>query len=462
MAKNKTVYVCSNCGADSPKWQGRCPSCGEWNTFVEEVVPQTSSSSSRHLSFSPEQKNRISLQTLRDIQAEDEPRIDMLDAELNRVLGGGLVKGSLVLIGGEPGIGKSTLILQLCNKIASLGVDSKVLYVSGEESAEQVKLRADRLGINSDNIMFLGETDIDVIDSEITSMNPKLVVIDSIQTMYSSEITSAPGTVSQVREITARIMRVCKQNQITTIIIGHVTKDGNIAGPRVLEHMVDTVLYIEGERYFSYRIVRSVKNRFGSTNEVGMFEMQNEGMIEVTNPSSILISEGSEKYSGSVIICTIEGTRPLLVEVQALTTMSVYGIPKRTANGVDFNKLALLIAVLEKRANLSLGNQDVYLNVVSGMRINEPAADLGIALVVASSFKNISIPKDIAVIGEVGLTGEIRSVNLIDKRLKEVERLGFSKCLIPENNKKILKDKYNLDIIGVRNINDALRAVGIK
>lgn len=257
-------------------------------------------------------------------------------------------------------------------------------------------------------------------------------------------------------------MRVCKQNKITTIIIGHVTKDGNIAGPRVLEHMVDTVLYIEGERYFSYRMVRSVKNRFGSTNEIGMFEMQNEGMCEVTNPSSILITEGNDKYSGAVIICTIEGTRPLLVEVQALTTMSVYGIPKRTANGVDFNRLALLIAVLEKRSNLSLGNQDVYLNVVSGMRIAEPAVDLGVALVVASSFKNVSIPKDIAVIGEVGLTGEVRRVNLIEKRLKEVERLGFKKCIIPENNKKLLKDKYNLDIIGVKDVNDALRAVSIK
>ena len=425
MAKAKTIFVCSSCGYESPKWLGKCPACNEWNTFYEEKEQKVVGTDGK-------QKTAAKPTLLKNVEGKEALRVHTGYQELDRVLGGGLVKGSLVLVGGEPGIGKSTLILQLCNKIASLGEDSKVLYVSGEESAEQVKLRADRLGINSDNIMFLGETDIDAVDSEITSMNPKLVVIDSIQTMYSSEITSAPGTVSQVREITARIMRVCKQNQITTIIIGHVTKDGNIAGPRVLEHMVDTVLYIEGERYFSYRIVRSVKNRFGSTNEIGMFEMQNEGMIEVTNPSSILISEGSDKYSGSVIICTIEGTRPLLVEVQALTTMSVYGIPKRTAN------------------------------VVSGMRINEPAADLGIALVVASSFKNISIPKDIAVIGEVGLTGEIRSVNLIDKRLKEVERLGFTKCLIPENNKKLLKDKYKLDIIGVRNINDALRAVEIK
>ena len=452
MAKVKTIFVCSSCGYESPKWLGKCPACNEWNTFYEEKEQNI-------ITGDRKRKEAAKPRKLNSVEGKAELRIPTGYEELDRVLGGGLVKGSLVLVGGEPGIGKSTLILQLCNKLST---DGKVLYVSGEESAEQVKLRADRLSISSENIMFLGETDIDSIDNEITSMKPKLVIIDSIQTMYSNDITSAPGTVSQVREITSRIMRVCKQNQITTIIIGHVTKDGNIAGPRVLEHMVDTVLYIEGERYFSYRIVRTVKNRFGSTNEVGMFEMRNEGMCEVTNPSSILISEGSDKYSGSVIVCTIEGTRPLLVEIQALTTMSVYGMPKRTASGVDFNKLSLIIAVLEKRSNLSLGNQDVYLNVVSGMRITEPAIDLGIALVVASSFKNVSIPKDIAVIGELGLTGEIRSVNLIEKRLKEIERLGFKKCIIPENNRKLLKDNYNLDIIGIRNINDALRAVGIK
>lgn len=452
MAKVKTIFVCSSCGYESPKWLGKCPACNEWNTFYEEKEQKS-------ITQDGKTKEASKPRSLNTVEGKEAIRIETGYTELDRVLGGGLVKGSLVLVGGEPGIGKSTLILQLCNKLSN---DGKVLYVSGEESAEQVKLRSDRLSISSDNIMFLGETDIDNIENEITSMNPKLVVIDSIQTMYSSEITSAPGTVSQVREITSRIMRVCKENQITTIIIGHVTKDGNIAGPRVLEHMVDTVLYIEGERYFSYRIVRTVKNRFGSTNEVGMFEMRNEGMCEVTNPSSILISEGNEKYSGSVIICTIEGTRPLLIEVQALTTMSVYGIPKRMSSGVDFNKLALLIAVLEKRANLTLGNQDVYLNVVSGMRITEPAVDLGALVVVASSFKNISIPKDIVLIGEVGLTGEVRSVNLIEKRLKEVERLGFKRCIIPENNKKLLKDKYNLDIIGVRNINDALKALGIK
>ena len=452
MAKTKTIFVCSSCGYESSKWLGKCPACNELNSFYEEKEQNINA---RDIG----KKERVKPKSLNIIESKEDVRIDTGYGELNRVLGGGLVKGSLVLVGGEPGIGKSTLILQLCNKISNRG---KVLYVSGEESDKQVKLRADRLNINSENIMFLGETDIDRIDDEIMEMIPELVVIDSIQTMYSNEITSAPGTVSQVREITARIMRTCKEKGITTIIIGHVTKDGNIAGPRVLEHMVDTVLYIEGERYFSYRIVRTVKNRFGSTNEVGMFEMKNEGMCEVTNPSEMLISEGNEKYSGSAIVCTIEGTRPLLVEMQALTTMSVYGIPKRTSSGIDFNKLALIIAVLEKRASLPLGNQDVYLNVVSGMKIVEPAADLGIALVVASSFKNINIQKDIALIGEVGLTGEIRSVNLIDKRIKEIERLGLKKCIIPENNKKYLKEKHNLDIIGVKNINDALKAVGIK
>ena len=321
--------------------------------------------------------------------------------------------------------------------------------------------RADRLNIDNDNIMFLGETDIDAIETQIIDIKPKLVIIDSIQTMFSNEITSAPGTVSQVREITARIMKCCKQNQITTIIIGHVTKDGKYCESKNIgTHMVDTVLYLEGERYFSYRILRSVKNRFGSTNEIGMFEMKNEGMCEVTNPSSVLISEDSEEVPGACIVCSLEGTRPLLVELQALTTTSIYGIPKRTGNGIDFNKIALLIAVLEKRARLNLGNQDVYLNVVSGMKINEPAIDLGIAAVIAST-KSVYIPKDTAIIGEVGLTGEIRSVNMIDKRIKEAQRLGIKRIIIPQNNMKLLKESYKLDIIGVKNINEALRALGI-
>jgi DNA repair protein RadA/Sms len=394
MAKEKSIFVCSECGYESPKWLGKCPSCGSWNTFYEEKLQTTTSNGNK-----VELTQKAKPEKLNDIIGKNEIRTSTDISEFDRVLGGGLVKGSLILIGGEPGIGKSTLIMQVCDKIAKKC--GTILYVSGEESKEQVKLRADRLGVDNENILFLGETDIDAIEAQILELKPKLVVIDSIQTMYSNEITSAPGTVSQVREITARIMKCCKQNEITTIIIGHVTKDGNIAGPRVLEHMVDTVLYLEGERYFSYRILRSVKNRFGSTNEIGMFEMQNEGMAEVTNPSEVLISEDSERVPGAAIVCSLEGTRPLLVELQALTTPSVYGIPKRTGNGIDFNKIALLIAVLEKRARLNLGNQDVYLNVVSGMKINEHAIDLGIALVIASSFKGVYIPKDTAIIGEV-------------------------------------------------------------
>ena len=454
MAKAKTVFVCSSCGYESAKWLGKCPACNEWNSFYEEKISNTVSSNNP----SNRPKNAVP-RKLKEVEGISEVRTSTGIGELDRVLGGGLVKGSLVLVGGEPGIGKSTLILQLCDKIKGEG---KVLYVSGEESAEQVKIRADRLGINNDDIMFLGETDIDAIQDAILSINPKLVIIDSIQTMYSAEITSAAGTVSQVREITARIMRICKDNSITTIIIGHVTKDGNIAGPRVLEHMVDTVLYLEGERYFSYRMLRSVKNRFGSTNELGMFEMKNEGMVEITNPSSILISEREDNPAGAVVVASMEGTRPLLIELQALTATSVYGVPKRTANGFDYNRLAVLIAVLEKKAGLALGGQDVYLNVVSGIRIVEPAVDLGVILACSSSYKNVSISKDVVAIGEVGLTGEVRAVNMIDKRLKEAEKLGFKKCIIPESNKKLLKDSYKLDIIGVRNINEAIKVLGIR
>lgn len=456
MAKAKTIFVCSSCGYESSKWLGKCPACNEWNTFYEEKVVSASSASGGKNSSN---KEKSFPRRLKEVEGIDVARTSTGIGELDRVLGGGLVKGSLVLVGGEPGIGKSTLILQLCDKVQGNG---PVLYVSGEESAEQVKIRSDRLGINNEDIMFLGETNIDNIQDAVFSLNPKLVIIDSIQTMYSEEITSAAGTVSQVREITARIMRMCKDNGITTIIIGHVTKDGNIAGPRVLEHMVDTVLYLEGERYFSYRILRSVKNRFGSTNEVGMFEMKNEGMTEITNPSSILISERNDNPAGSVIVASMEGTRPLLVELQALTSMSVFGIPKRTANGIDYNRLAVLIAVLEKKAGIALGGQDVYLNVVSGIKIAEPAVDLGIVLACASSYKNVSIPQDIVVIGEVGLTGEVRAVNMIEKRIREAEKLGFKKCIIPESNKRLLKDSFKLDIIGVKNVNEAINGLRLR
>lgn len=454
MAKAKSVFVCNECGYESPKWLGKCPACGAWNTFFEQKnVESKSTATGKSI------KEKASPQVLDNVVGRTDTRMDTGIGELNRVLGGGLVNGSLVLLGGEPGIGKSTLILELCDKITGTG---KVLYVSGEESAEQVKIRADRLGIKNSNIMFLGETDIDVIEETILAMEPKLVIIDSIQTMYSEEITSAAGTVSQVREITARIMRVCKGHRITTIIIGHVTKDGNIAGPRVLEHMVDTVLYLEGERYFSYRILRSVKNRFGSTNEIGMFEMRNEGMVEIKNPSQILISDREDNPPGSILVASVEGTRPLLIELQALTTPTVFGLPRRAANGIDYNRLTMLIAVLEKKTGLPLGSQDVYLNVVSGIKLVEPAVDLGTCLVVASSFKNYAIPKDMVAIGEVGLTGEIRAVNMIEKRIKEVEKMGFKTCIIPESNKKLLKDSFKIDIIGVRTINEAMQKVGLK
>lgn len=454
MAKAKSVFVCNECGYESPKWLGKCPACGAWNTFFEQkIVESKSTATGKSI------KEKASPQVLDNVVGRTDTRMDTGIGELNRVLGGGLVNGSLVLLGGEPGIGKSTLILELCDKITGTG---KVLYVSGEESAEQVKIRADRLGIKNSNIMFLGETDIDVIEETILAMEPKLVIIDSIQTMYSEEITSAAGTVSQVREITARIMRVCKGHRITTIIIGHVTKDGNIAGPRVLEHMVDTVLYLEGERYFSYRILRSVKNRFGSTNEIGMFEMRNEGMVEIKNPSQILISDREDNPPGSILVASVEGTRPLLIELQALTTPTVFGLPRRAANGIDYNRLTMLIAVLEKKTGLPLGSQDVYLNVVSGIKLVEPAVDLGNCLVVASSFKNYALPKDMVAIGEVGLTGEIRAVNMIEKRIKEVEKMGFKTCIIPESNKKLLKDSFKIDIIGVRTINEAMQKVGLK
>ena len=454
MAKNKTIFVCSECGNESSKWLGKCPACNSWNTFYEQKIIESKNSSLK----SKDSKSNIP-QKLNSYEAKETLKTSTGFSELDRVLGGGLVKGSLILLGGEPGIGKSTLILQICDKVKGEG---KVLYVSGEESAEQIKLRADRLGIDNEDILFLGETDIDIVNQAIIEINPKLVIVDSIQTMYSDEITAAAGSVSQVREITSQVMRVCKSRGITTIIIGHVTKEGNIAGPRVLEHMVDTVLYLEGERYFSYRILRGVKNRFGSTNEIGMFEMRGEGMCEISNPSDILISENEDNPAGSCIVSCMEGTRSILVEIQALTSQSVFGIPKRTANGIDYNRLYLLVAVLEKKAGMMLGGQDIYLNVVGGLKINEPSIDLGILAATASSFKNIAISKDTVIMGEVGLTGEVRRINLIEKRIKEAEKLGFKKCIIPESNKKGLKEKYKLDIIGVKDINEAMNKLGLK
>lgn len=451
MAKNQTVFVCSNCGNESPKWLGKCPACNSWNTFYEEKIV-TSKVSGEKKAVSAEVKK------LNSVEIEKYSRYKTGYEELDRVLGGGLVQGSLVLLGGEPGIGKSTLILQICDKIK---VNGSVLYISGEESATQIKMRADRLNINNENILFLGETCIETIENTLESVKPDFIIIDSIQTMYSEQLQAAAGSVSQVREITARIMQMCKKKNITTILIGHVTKDGNIAGPRVLEHMVDTVLYLEGERYFSYRILRGVKNRFGSTNEVGLFEMREEGLCEIENPSEILISERDGNPSGSVIVASLEGTRPMLIEIQALLAPTAFGMPRRTGIGVDYNRMALLMAVLEKRAGLHISNYDAYINVVSGIKIDEPAVDLGIALAIASNFKNVPLPKDLVVVGEIGLTGEIRSVNSFEKRVKEAEKMGFKTFVVPESGKKQIKYKTtSINVIGVKTISEALRVCG--
>ena len=452
MAKAKTVFVCENCGYESAKWLGKCPACNEWNSFYEEKINNVAVSSNN-----PSGKPKSATpRKLKEVEGIDATRISTGIGELDRVLGGGLVKGSLVLVGGEPGIGKSTLILQICDKIIGEG---KVLYVSGEESAEQVKIRADRLNINNDDIMFLGETDIDIIQEAILNTNPKLVIIDSIQTMYSEDITSAAGTVSQVREITARIMRICKENSITTIIIGHVTKDGNIAGPRVLEHMVDTVLYFEGDRHASYRILRGVKNRFGSTNEIGVFEMRQNGLVEVENPSEFMLNGKPENASGSVVACSMEGTRPILIEIQALVCSSNFGMPRRTAAGTDYNRVNLLMAVLEKRVGIHLSNYDAYVNIAGGIKMNEPAVDLGIVMAVVSSYKNQPIDEKTIVFGEVGLSGEVRAVNMPEQRVVEAKKLGFTTCIMPEVSREVVKNIKGIKIIGVKTINEALQVL---
>ena len=454
MAKAKTVWVCSECGNEAVKWLGKCPACNEWDTFYEEQKIEKTVSKNR---FSQGNTNS-EIVRLKDAKKKEYTRVSSGLEEMDRVLGGGFVDGSLTLIGGEPGIGKSTLILQLCSLI---GYEGKILYISGEESLEQIKLRADRLNIKNDNIYFLAETDMAVIEEKLENERPEFCIIDSIQTMFSGEITSAPGSVSQVREITAKIMQICKKKEITTIIVGHVTKDGNIAGPRVLEHMVDTVLYLEGERYFSYRILRTVKNRFGSTNEIGMFEMKNEGLVEVQNPSSILIGDREEDILGTIVAPSVEGTRPILIEIQALTTKTFFGMPRRSSNGIDYNKLNLLIAVIEKYTKIPLSSQDVYINIVGGIKINEPAVDLAVVLAIISSYKSIAIKNEVAVIGEVGLTGEIRNVSNIEKRIKEVEKLGFKKIIIPLSNYQKLdkRVKYKIEIKPVKNIVEAINEV---
>lgn len=446
MVRPKTVFVCQECGYESFKWLGRCPACDRWGSMVEE--------------FHTKERNKEGIDAkkvipvkLDQILSEKEERYTTGIGELDRVLGGGIVKGSLVLIGGDPGIGKSTLVLQLCNFIK---LDKPILYVSGEESIKQVKLRADRLRIDRDSLMLISENDIDAIEAAVKDLQPGLLIIDSIQTVYQQDISSAPGSVSQVREATARLMSIAKKMNIATIIIGHVTKEGAIAGPKVLEHMVDTVLYFEGERYFSYRILRAIKNRFGSTNEIGIFEMKDQGLVEVLDMSKVLLSEKPGDTPGSVIVSTIEGTRPILIEIQALVSSTPFGMPRRMANGIDYNKVIILTAVLEKRLGLNLSNQDVYVNVVGGLRLDEPAVDLGVAVAIASSFRNISAKRGMIVIGEVGLTGEVRTVSNIEKRINEAERSGFKYCVIPEGNAKLINKIDSLDIIGVANVGQAL------
>lgn len=453
MAKEKTIWVCSECGNEAIRWMGKCPSCNAWDSLYEQKQIKSVSKSSNSLN-----SKRGEVIKLKEAPKSEYTRKKTGFKETDRVLGGGLVNGSLTLIGGEPGIGKSTLILQMCDFIAK--EDKKILYVSGEESAEQILLRAERLGINNDNIYFFGETEIESVEEEILRMNPEFCVIDSMQTMYSSELSSAAGSVSQVREITSKVMNICKKNNITTVIVGHVTKDGNIAGPRVLEHMVDTVLYLEGEKHFSYRILKAVKNRFGSTEEIGIFEMCETGLKEVLNPSSVLIDDRKKENIGTIVAPSIEGSRVILVELQSLTTRTIFGMPRRNANGIDLNRLNLLLAVIEKYTSLALSTEDVYLNVTGGIKISEPAIDLSIIVAVISSYLNKNIESTIAAVGEVGLTGEIRNVTSLEKRIQECEKMGFKKILVPKKSyNRIAKEKqaqYNITVIPLTTVKEIL------
>ncbi|HJB87382.1 MAG TPA: DNA repair protein RadA [Candidatus Dorea faecigallinarum] len=456
MAKGKkTVFFCQNCGHEESKWLGQCPACKEWNTFVEEkvTVPKAGNASA----LGPAGGAAPQPVLLTSVDTDDDERIRTGIGELDRVLGGGIVQGSLVLVGGDPGIGKSTLLLQVCQKLSAMG--KKILYISGEESLKQIKLRADRMGTFSENLYLLCETNLELIRSSIERQKPDMAVIDSIQTMYNEEVSSAPGSVSQVRESTNVLLQLAKGLNIAIFIVGHVTKEGTVAGPRVLEHMVDTVLYFEGDRHVSYRILRGVKNRFGSTNEIGVFEMRREGLVEVENPSEYMLSGRPENASGSVVACAMEGTRPILMEIQALVCHSNFGMPRRTAAGLDYNRVNLLMAVLEKRAGLPLSSYDAYVNIAGGIRMNEPASDLGIVMAIASSYKNKPVPEDTIVFGEVGLSGEVRAVTMPEQRVAEAKKLGFKVCILPEVSRKSLKNmggQEELRIIGVRSINQAI------
>lgn len=450
--KIKSMYVCSQCGYESAKWYGKCPSCGEWNTMTEEIRESSSavSDSLRRLRKPSSFPIPIS-----EISTEDEERYFTGSKELDRVLGGGIVKGSLVLLGGDPGIGKSTILLQICNH---LGKILKILYISGEESKRQIKLRASRLGINCSNILVMTETDIEAAAEQIQTEKPDLVMIDSIQTMNFKELNSSPGSVTQVRECTNILMRTSKSLDIPCIIVGHVNKDGAIAGPKVLEHIVDAVLYFEGDKQMSYRILRAVKNRYGSTNEIGVFKMTDTGLSEVENPSLMLLSGRPKNVSGTCVACAMEGTRPILAEIQGLVTNSGYGNPRRMSTGFDYNRMSMLLAVLEKRCGYFFSSLDAYINVVGGLRLDEPAADLAVTVALVSSLKDIIVPDDILAFGEVGLTGEIRSVNQAALRVNEASRLGFKKCILPYHNINsiLLSSQSDMELIGVRNIREAV------
>ena len=450
-SKQKTVYICSSCGYESAKWYGKCPSCSEWGTMDEEIVKNESKSTKTTSSVINKSLNVLKLDS---IDSSTEFRFNTGISELNRVLGGGLVKGSLVLLSGDPGIGKSTLLLQICNYLSK---DLTVLYVSGEESAYQLKMRAKRLGVKSDNLSVMCETDAEIVCEYIKSSKPNIVMVDSIQTMNISEISSSTGSITQIRECTNLFMQTSKNNDISTILVGHVNKDGNIAGPKVLEHIVDTVLYFEGERNYSYRILRAAKNRFGSTNEIGVFEMTEMGLSQIESPSMALLAGRPTNVSGTCVTCMIEGSRPILAEIQGLATTSGFGNPRRMSTGFDYNRMAMLIAILEKRAGYFFSNMDCYLNIVGGLRADEPASDLAVAVALISSLKDAIIDSETIVFGEIGLAGEIRMVNNCEQRIKESERLGFKRCIIPRQNmKKLNKASFtDIEVIGVRNVREA-------
>ena len=452
MPKAKTIFFCQNCGFESSKWMGQCPACKEWNSFAEEPQTLTKKTAAGNV-----RKDTPQPKTLSEIEMNQTARMSTGMGELDRVLGGGIVQGSLVLVGGDPGIGKSTLLLQVCRNLSDAG--KKVLYISGEESLQQIRLRAERMGSFTENLLILCETDLQAIRETITRLQPQVVVIDSIQTMYNESVSSAPGSVSQVRESTGVLMQIAKTQNITIFIVGHVTKEGVVAGPRVLEHMVDTVLYFEGDRYASYRVLRGVKNRFGSTNEIGVFEMRTSGLAEVANPSEYMLDGKPENASGSIVACTMEGTRPVLLEVQALVCQSSLAFPRRTADGTDLNRVNLLMAVLEKRAGLRVSSCDAYINIAGGIRMNEPALDLGIVLAVASSMKDTPIDEKTIAFGEVGLSGEVRSVTMPEQRVREAKKLGFDTVILPKSCMKQAARVDAIHLTGVRNVREAIQAI---